>query len=364
MHPARPNFLPANRIRRQLDPTRRLKSRELWNQVRYHSAPVPNESTRAAPSSKRYYLSLIRAILYEIQPFRIKPAFRRFHTFMLEEDGLKQSCTYCIERIKSTFMLVFYCIKCIYQFIKSVDVKSIKSFIGSKLVRYSALTCAGLYVYGRFLAYMHEWLHAGPMVFILTCLVLIYTIGLGDNTGASSGVPSAYSVFNRGVQRPIGQEDAETLANQFVRAAAGRGLDVGGAERNERGFGNIWIGDDEPVENNDDEQEVINERRRRRRLERLQQRNADIGENGQHVDNNTNMQQENDDQADLEPEEDLQQNDNVAGARKSGKKARRRNLEVRREMQRQRQAAAAMGFGVDEGMNIRDINALDQFVDD
>lgn len=38
-------------------------------------------------------------------------------------------------------------------------------------------------------------------------------------------------------------------------------------------------------------------------------------------------------------------------AKKSGKKARRRNLEVRREMQRQRQAAADMGFAAEENVN-------------
>lgn len=211
---------------------------------------------------------------------------------------------------------------------------------------------------------MHRWLHAGPMVFIITLLILIYTIGLGENTGASSGVPSAYSVFNRGVQRLIGQEDAETLANQFVRAAVGHGFDAA-AGRNQRGFGQIWIGDDEPLENNViEEQEVINERRRRRRLERLQQRNRDEGYVHHEIDNN--VPQDEIVEAVVEPEDGMHQNNGVSTTtRKSGKKARRRNLEVRREMQRQRQAAAAMGFGDDGGVgDMREMNAIDQLIED
>jgi hypothetical protein len=156
-------------------------------------------------------------------------------------------------------------------------------------------------------------------------------------------------VFNRGVQRLIGQEDAETLANQFVRAAAGRGFDVDYVGRNERGVGRIYIGDDE--QDQVDAQDVINERRRRRRLERLQQRNGDEGV--QQVDDHV---EENDDGDDIGPEV-VPQND----SRKSGKKARRRNLEVRREMQRQRQEAAAMGFGGNDIMGaVGDLNNLDE----
>ncbi|KAL3799348.1 hypothetical protein ACHAWO_008459 [Cyclotella atomus] len=352
MPPHRPDFLPPNRIRRrQLDPTRQLTSRELWNQVRFHSTATSSNDATEPSHSLEYYTSLLHAILYEIQPFRIKPFLRRARTFLLEEDGFKQSCLYCIERVRSIALLFLYCTKYVYESAKMINLKSIKSCIESKMFRYSIMICSGLYVYGRFLVDMHEWLNAGPMVFIMTLLVLIYTIGLGDNTGASSGVPSAYSVFNRGVQRLIGQEDAETLANQFVRAAAGRGLDVGDAGRNDRGVGRIWIGDDE--QDQVDDQDAINERRRRRRLERLQQRNGDEGV--QPVDDHV---EGNEDEADLEPE-DTPQNDTTA-ARKSGKKARRRDLEVRREMQRQRQEAAAMGFGGNDIIEgVGNLNALD-----
>ena len=368
MPPPRPNFLPPNHLRRhrQLDPTRQLTSRELWNQVRFHSTQDPNGTSS---NQGQYYISLIRAILYEIQPFPLKPAFRRVRVFVLEEDGLKRSCFYFVERAISIVRLIFHCITYLHQSIKNINWKSVQSFAKSKLCRYTALSFIVLYMYGRFLAYMHEWLHAGPVVFILTLLVLLYTIGLGDNTGASSGIPSAYSVFNRGVQRLIGQEDAETLANQFVRAAAGHGFDARGAGRNNAvglQVGNIWVDDRDQLENNNgvDEQEAVHERRRRRRLERLQQRdNAEDGA-AETPENDVNAVEDTNGELDLQTEEELQDDEQNRStiARKSGKKARRRNLELRREMQRQRQAAAAMGFGAEineNDMNLREMNAVD-----
>lgn len=274
--PQRPDFLPPNRTRRrQLDPTRQLTSRELWNQVRFHSTTGSSNDATTPSHSLEYYTSLMHAVLYEIQPFRIKPLLRCARTYLLEEDGLKQTYLYCTERVRSIAMLFLYCAKYIYESAKTINPKSIKICIESRMFRYSIMVCSALYIYGNFVIAMHEWLNAGPMAFIITLLVLIYTIGLGDNTGASSGVPSGYSVFNRGVQRLIGQEDAETLANQFVRAAAGRGIDADYVGRNERGVGRIYVGDDE--QDQVDDQDVIHERRRRRRLERLQQRNGDEG---------------------------------------------------------------------------------------
>ena len=374
MPPPPPDFLPNNlRPRRQLDPTRHLQSRELWNKVRFH-APTDGSSNNSSLSGK-YYQSLINAILYEIQPFRIKPTFRRMRTFLLEEDGFKRSLVSCVERIKSLSVLILQCVNYLYQFARNLSYESIRQFFQSNLFRYSLLTCFGLYVYGRILIYMHDWLHAGPMVFLLTLIVLLYTIGLGDNTGATSGVPSAYSVFNRGVQRLLGQDDAETLANQFVHAAAGRGLNAGGGVGRNAQVGQIWMDDGEPIEDDAplNEQETINERRRRRRLERLQQRNEvdNVEDETQDIqEDNRNIPEGVDNyDVDIEPEVrllDSEQISNIA-SRKSGKKARRRNLELRREMQRQRQAAAAMGFGADDdangGVNLIDMNAMDQLVD-
>lgn len=196
-------------------------------------------------------------------------------------------------------------------------------------------------------------------------MVLLYTVGLGENTGAASGIPSAYSVFNRGVQRLLGQEDAEVLANQFVRAAAGRGLDAGGVRRDGRGFqgGNFWVEDNDDVVEEHDEHDIVNERRRRRRLERLQRRAGDDDTEEDHMlaeDETHNIE------ADYNIEdEDPNTNDESNGstaARKSGKKARRRNLELRREMQRQRQAAAALGFGANNA-EIREMDAMDRLLD-
>lgn len=296
-------------------------------------------------------------------------------TFLLEEDGLKRCFVSGVERIRSITVLILHCVKNVYQIARNLNYESIRIFFQSNLFRYSLLTCFGLYVYGRILIYVHDWLHAGPMVFLMTLMVLLYTIGLGDNTGATSGVPSAYSVFNRGVQRLLGQDDAETLANQFVHAAAGRGLNAGGGVGRNAQVGQIWMDDGEQMEDNAplNEQETINERRRRRRLDRLQRRNP--GDNAEDetqnlYEDNSNISEGVDNHdVDSEPEVRLlnsEQSSNIPG-RKSGKKERRRNLELRREMQHQRQEAAAMGFGaVDDtngGANLIDVNAIDQLVD-
>ena len=96
MPPPPPNFLPAaarrNR-RRPLDPTRHLQSRELWNKVRFHASDAISnidDSDRKPASSWLYYKALIQAVLYEIQPFRIKPCYHRLMIFLREEDGLRQ----------------------------------------------------------------------------------------------------------------------------------------------------------------------------------------------------------------------------------------------------------------------------------
>ena len=375
MPPPRPDFVPPNHLRRHrpLDPTRQLTSRDLWNQVRFHSTTESGSGDKISRSGE-YYQKLTKAILYEVQPFRIKPTLRRIRFFLQEEDGLQNSFQYCIERIKSISMFLLHCVHIIYQFAKSIDFKSIRTFVESKFFRYSISSIIGLYSYGCVLKYLHEWLHAGPMVFILTLLVLLYTIGLGEDTGAAAGMPSAYSVFNRGVQRLLGQDDAERLANQFVNAMAGRGMNVAAAaERNVRGLGQVWVGNEE-IEQNDfvDEQEAVNERRRRRRLERLQQRNSgnyqaneaqDMQRNREEGDENINHYLDNEHEEEL-PQTEQHRN---AAARKSGKKGRRRNLEIRREMQRQRQAAAAIGFrgdGLNEDMNMMEMNAIDQLIDD
>ena len=141
-------------------------------------------------------------------------------------------------------------------------------------------------------------LDAGPIVVIATSLVLIFTVGLGDDSNRDG--LSAYSVFNRGFERLLGAVDEDALLAQHVGGGLAGGEGLGGGRRQ-----------------GDDEDQARLRPRERRRMMREQQ--GQEGENGDEQNNGNNV------------------------ARKSGKKARRRNLEQRREIQRQREAAAELG---------------------
>ena len=52
----------------------------------------------------------------------------------------------------------------------------------------------------------HRTLDAGPLAVMISTLVVIFTIGLGDR---NDGGMSAYSVFNRGYQQFLGSVDAD-----------------------------------------------------------------------------------------------------------------------------------------------------------
>jgi len=143
-----------------------------------------------------------------------------------------------------------------------------------------------LYVYG--VLYLHRLFDAGPVIVISTALIIIFTIGLSDNPNGDA--VSAYSVFNRGFRQLLGSIDAEELVNQYVGGA----LALQQPQRNEDNDENV------PLEH--------------------------------HMDQNQHLRQQ------PEPRQ------NGETSRKSGKKARRRNLEQRREAQMQRQLAREMGF--------------------
>jgi Uncharacterized conserved domain (SAYSvFN) len=155
-------------------------------------------------------------------------------------------------------------------------------------------------------------LDAGPFVIILTILVVILTVGLGDdNQITNPNRISAYSVFNRGFQRLMGSVDAEQLLQQHI----GGGIPF------------------PPLEG----QNVVPPQQRRHE----QQPQAQIihppvqdphpqDDEDQNIPNN------------LQPEGARYR------ARKSGKKSRRGDLQHRREMQEHRRIALEMGFGDDE----------------
>ncbi len=397
MPPPPPNFIPAaaRRNRRPLDPTRHLQSRELWNKVRFHASSSADATTathnsdgnndnncKKSTSSWPYYKALLQAILYEIQPFRIKPCYNRVMIFLKEEDGLrhvlsttvKNKTLYILDTVQKSCRICFNLLR---QYCTIQSIQQHKLTIGK-----ASLILIALKLYHRTLLYLHELLHAGPILIILTLFFLLYTIGLGENTGASSGIPSAYSVFNRGMTRILGTVDAEDLARQYAGgAAAAMGGGGGGGNNNAHhrvdNGGGIWMHDNDSNGEDDDEDEhrLRNEWRRQRRLERLQRRNNQ--EDGA-IDNNNNVNElvngdveaeDDDDDENIQNNTPIQANGNgnnaadtnQVGARKSGKKARRRNLELRREMQRQRQAAAANGFGRGDG---DDVVAMDRLIGD
>jgi len=233
------------------------------------------EETRRPTNTKQQTLvAYMNAICYELQPFRFasvewsqsyyrfKNAIRRF---LMET-------------------LPWLC-RSVFRVIRNLTSKQ-WLWIGGILLYYVAVRI------------IHELLDAGPIVLILTALIAIFTIGLGDESHNENRV-SAYSVFNRGFQQLMGSVDAENLLQQHVgggAAAAFMGVN----------------------ENNNDNQIVG-----------LQPaaRPANDADNEEEEETNNARNDSNDNTA------------NRNKARKSGKKTRRRNVEQRRELQEQRRAA-------------------------
>lgn len=364
MPPAPPNFIPAAAVRhhnrrRPLDPTRHLQSRELWNKVRFHASN--NENSNNSSSKWSYCKALCQAMLYEIQPFRIKPCYHRIKVYLREEFDPNAAIQIALNSIQQICMFIATLLR---QYCTIQSMKLYKYTIGK-----SILVLLILKLYHVTLVYLHELLHAGPILIITTLLILLYTIGLGDNTGAASGVPSAYSVFNRGMQRILGTIDAEDLARQYAGGAAAVQVAMGAGAGGEGNRQHHHRNRDAVENDDDDENEIMlrNERRRQRRLERQRRNNQQEGEGDvidNDIDNEDNGNDTNATPNDTPAQEDATgpaaETNNVEVARKSGKKARRRNLELRREMQRQRQAAADNGFGRGDG---DDIVAMDRLVD-
>lgn len=380
MPPPPPAFLPSGRRGQRLDPTRHLISRELWNQVRFHASAsryenddnsnrVGGGNNKSSTSSTswwwrndnniRWAISLLHAILYEMQPFRMKPLVLQFQSF-IQEGGFRKITSSLMAHLKSSITMLTTIYQRIRRYLHQIDFYSIQSFVITHKILL-AKSCAAMLavrIYYRTLLYVHDLLAAGPLFVIATLFILLYTIGLGDNTGAGSGIPSAYSVFNRGVRRILGTVDGEELARQYAggfaaarAAAAGGG---GGREMNNRNDG-IWMmheNERNRIIGGEEEEEarnLVNERRRQRRLERLQQRRID-GDGNENDDDgggagNAIPRQHNLNEIDRVDDEDVNNAAATIAGRKSGKKARRKNLELRREIQRQRQAAAALGFG-------------------
>jgi hypothetical protein len=198
------------------------------------------------------------------------------------------------------------------------------------------LMVAAVMVYYVFVRWIHAVLEAGPVVLIATALVTIFTIGLNDDE-KSDGL-SAYSVFNKGFQKIMGSIDEDSLLQQHIGGGVGLGFLAAAAA----------VGQDrQPPLHNDPA--PSHRRPRRRQQQQQQQQNPERLEDDQ---NNV-------DPAQQQQQQQQQQEENNR-SRKSGKKARRGNLEQRREMQSQREAALAMGF--ENGEN--DQMAMNRLLDD
>lgn len=262
------------------------RARSLWDETRKPNAP---------PSA------LIRAILYELQPIR-------FSTLNSSTFGvtLRKAPNVIKDFITNKVPII---IKACFQFLRTRSLRQWGYLIA-------------ILIYWQTVVYLHNLLHAGPTILIVTALIIIFTIGLGDNAGSENdGYVSAYSVFNRGFQSILGSMDADNLVAQHVGGGAAAAMVMNNNDDD------IW----------DDNDREDRNRRHNRNQQPQQQHNQEEGQ-------------------------DQDRDNNNSRSRKSGKKARRkRNLEQKRQQQReiqlQRDAAAAMGFGLD-GMDAVAMNRL------
>lgn len=269
-------------------------SRSLWD-----------DAKKAGVEHGRVNTALLKAILYEIQPIDLMYSDLSINALRKEYCSISKlwsKVSHIADFVGDKFPKIV-------QFVKDRSLKEWAALIGCLL-------------YWKTVVFLHKTLDAGPSIIIITALIAIFTVGLGDhdgNQGENGERVSAYSVFNRGFRNIMGGVDADALINQHV----GGGLVV----NNDAGHN--------MVENDD---EIDGQRLRNQEVQRRRQ------------------QQHENRQRQEEPQPQEQQVQNTS--RKSNKKNRRkRNIELRREMQRQRDAAAAMGFvGGGDGNNNGHLN--------
>jgi Uncharacterized conserved domain (SAYSvFN) len=271
-----------------------------------------------------------RAILYELQPVR----------------GLAGGAT--VNNAEAGKIIQQYAKVCgmvVYLFATTtvpIWAATVLCFLRARTLRQWCILVAVLLYYIA-VRYIHHVLEAGPLVIITTALVAIFTIGLGDKDENDDDGISAYSVFNRGFQRLLGSVDADQLLAQHV---GGGMMGMGGFMGNNGGGGGgdgMVMGLQEP-----------NNAPRRRRV--INVPDADVDE--------VDPPRAPADGGDEDENDENDENENRGGAnraRPSGKKARRRNLDQRLELRRQRDAAAAMGFG---GAGNNEVEAMQRLLDD
>ena len=283
------------------------RSRALWDEARRPNAPR---------------LALLHAILYELQPVRfsaidvsgiatsLQTVWSTFVSIVTETvPSLTRGSVHVLRNMNQrhwmavgAVILYYNVVRWVHRYVNVNYHVGVFVFCLVVLESYSCISAC----------FVRRLLDAGPLLVIVTALVAIFTIGLGD-TATRDGV-SAYSVFNRGFERILGTVDAEALVQQHVGGAMGLAGAMGAAPA-------IPPPEVEPIP--------------REAVARRQQQQHDDDEDDDNV-----------------ARADNQDNDAFetrGTSRKSGKKARRQNLEQKRELQRQREAAIAMGFTGNEG---------------
>jgi Uncharacterized conserved domain (SAYSvFN) len=222
------------------------RSRALWDQASFISSSSSSGSSSSSSSGSSSYrrrldacAALARAVAYELQVVRAS-----------QLPSLREVTERCRHAGHAALIII------------TVDaprfIQVVMTFAANRTWRQWGLVAAIAAYYG-FVRYMHEWLNAGPVVFIVTLLTILFTVGLGDT--ADGETLSAYSVFNRGV-RLLGDINVDDLLAQHMggagvaaAAGAGRGGLFGGIDPDDE------IDDDD---DNDDGRRRGNRGRRRR----------------------------------------------------------------------------------------------------
>ena len=297
---------------------RKRVSRNLWDKAR---KPSTSNNTAAATATASKAMSILKAIIYELQPIDLMHHHSDLRTNIFQ--GITNTVTKSIKILPP--ILTF------------LQRRSIKEWL-------SFLFIIG---YWKIVVYFHKTLDAGPFIIILTALVIIFTIGLGDNNndnhqaGSNGNNLSAYSVFNRGFRNIMGGVDATSLLQQHVGAGLmpPPGGNRGDADRQD---------DDRQDDGFRLRQQRQQERDRQRTLQQQRDRERLLQQHQHQHQHQQQQQQQHQHQHQQEDQNDDQHQQSEA--RKSNKKNRNRrkqNIELRREMQRQRDAAAEMGFNGD-----------------
>lgn len=232
------------------------RSRALWDHVRqcknHHASNTVQLNAQNANNNNnnrpivdsyvnlysKYLISLFNAIVYEIQPIRYSVLIVMLQSLYgtiiaLWKDAIEQCQTTLPGR--SQQMLCSTIPSVVYHYWKYI---------------------LSIVLYYYTIRYIHETIHAGPVVLMITILIVIFTVGLDDTTKNSEYI-SAYSVFNKGFQRMMGTIDSDELLAQHVGGGAANMMMMGA--------GGMHPNNNNRNDNVNAEEEEDDARRRRRR---------------------------------------------------------------------------------------------------